>query len=336
MTASISEITRKRLEAYGLFDSGVVASVSKLAQTQDAFETYQMVLKKAGVPLQPTLFMTEKGRGIPLVDIDARDGEEAGVLVVHLPMGNSLDSNQLYQIATLALAFPTYRIIAFGNPSGKPFAYRQQNLSFIDWMRVAFTKKRRAVVTTELEYLHSQGITHAVHIGYSFGAMKALLTAYYAAPGEVQKLILVDPVAHSRYTKQLLEDFQSTFKPLGDYVNRTKLRTFFDARKDAEGVRMTQGIIRPVNIAYGLMLSRLDFITTLKEILGKFPLLRVAVAWGGKSELGNDAHMKANLHTLNYETAKGRVQQLRLSPDTHAFANDVFLYVAIVKQALLG
>ncbi len=336
MTAkSIIEITRTRLLTYGLFDSGVVESVAKLAGTQAKFETYQMFFKKVGVPLRPTLFMSEKGRGVPLVDIDARENEQ-GVLVVHLPMGNSLDTNQLYQIATLALAFPSYRIIAFGNPSGKPFSYRQQNLSFIDWMRVAFTKKRRAVVSTELEYLHSQRITQAVHVGYSFGAMKALLTAYYADSGEVQRLILADPVAHSRYAKQLLEDFQSTFTPLGEYVNRTKLQTFFDARKDAETVRMTQGIMRPVNIAFGFMLSRLDFIPTLKETLVKFPLLHVAVAWGGKSELGNDAHMKANLHNLNHETAKGRVKQLRLAPDTHAFANDVLLYVAIIKQALLG
>jgi len=331
----LSEITRKRLEACGLFDSKVIESVAKQADVQDSFETYQLLFKKVGVPLEPTLFMTEKGSGVPLVDIDARE-DEKGVLVVHLPMGNSLDSNQLYQVATLALAFPSYRIIAFGNPSGKPFSFREQNFSFLDWFRVAFTKRRRGVVSTELEYLNSQGIKNATHIGYSFGAMKALLAAYYSNPDQVTRVILADPVAHARYAKQLLEDFQSTFKPLGDYVNRTKLQTFFDARKDAESVQMTRGIMRPVNIAIGLMLARLDFVTLLKDVLMKHLSLHVAVAWGTKSELGNDAHMKANLHNLQYELAKGRVTPLRLEGESHAFANDVFLYVAIVKQALLG
>ncbi len=334
-TKSISEITHKRLEAYGLFNSKVVDAVAKQAGVQADFESYEAFFKKVGVPLEPTLFITDKGRGVPLIDVDARETQQ-GVLVVHLPMGNSLDTNQLYQVATIAFAFPSYRIIAFGNPSGKPFAYREQNLSFSDWLRVSFTKKRRAAVSTELEYLHSQGVTHAVHIGYSFGAMKALLTAYYADADDVDRLILVDPVAHSRYTKQLLEDFQSTFKPLGEYVNRTRLQTFFDARKDAEQVRMTRGIMRPVNIAYGLMLGRLDFISLLKETLAKLSNLKVAVAWGAKSELGNDAHIKANLHVLQHDTAKGRVVSLRLPDDTHAFANDIYLYVAIIKQALLG
>lgn len=335
-TKSISEITRKRLEAYGLFDSKVVDAVAKQAGVQADFESYEAFFKKVGVPLEPTLFITDKGRGVPLIDVDARETQQ-GVLVVHLPMGNSLDTNQLYQVATIAFAFPSYRIIAFGNPSGKPFAYRQENLSVRDWWRVAFTKKLRSAVSVELEYLSSQHIQGAYHVGYSYGALKALLCAYYGESAQTQGLILLDPVAHPRYPQQLLKDFTATFKPLGDYVNRTELQTFLDARKDAvKFVNYSQGIIRPVNIAIGFMLARVDFIPLLTRTLEKHSSMTAYVAWAGKSELGNDAHMSTSFHTLTLETAKGRVKGLRLANDMHAFANDVFLQVAIIKQALLG
>ncbi len=331
---SISKITRTRLEAYGLFDSKVIDAVSSQATVQQGFETYEALFKKVGVPLEPTLFITKKRKGVPLVDVDARETQE-GVLVVHLPMGNSLDPNQLYQVATLALAFPAYRIIAFGNPSGKPFAYKQENFSLADWWRVAFTKKLRAAVGVELEYLTSQRIEGAYQVGYSYGALKALLAAYYANPAQTKGLILLDPVAHPRYPQQLLKDFTATFKPLGEYVNRTKLQTFLDARQDAvKFVHYSHGIMRPVNIAIGFMLARVDFVPLLTRTLQKHTDMTASVAWAGKSELGNDAHMATSLDMLNRDAAKGRVKALRLKDDTHAFANDVFLQVAIIKQAL--
>lgn len=333
--SAIYEKTVKRLTAYNLFDTQCIEEVARLAQEQSQFETYQQFFKSVDVPLEPTLFIAANGRGVPLVDIDARESKEKGVLVVHLPMGNSLDANQLYQIATLALAFPAHRIIAFGNPSGKPLAYKQENLSFVEWLRVAFTKKLRGLVSAELEYLTSQNIQNASHVGYSYGAHKALLCAYYADSTQVSKVMLVDPVAHPRYRRQLLKDFSSTFEPLGKYVNRTELQSYFDARADAaEQVKHSQGIRRPVNIAIGLMLARIDFISWVTATLSKHPKLRAAVAWGSKSELGNDAHMKASLHNLAYETAKGRVKMLRLQGDAHAFPNDVHLYAAIVLQSL--
>lgn len=327
--------TRKRLERYTAFNQKTIDFAARLAQKQAEYATYQAFLKAADVPLQPTLFVTRSGRGVPLVDISPRTGKEAGAFVVHLPMGNSLDPNQLYQVATLALAFPEYRLIAFGNPSGKPYAYREQGFSLRDWWRVAFTKNKRAAVSAELEYLASQNVAQVYHTGYSYGALKALLTAYYAPPEQTKGLLLLDPAAHSRGLRQLFGDFNATFAPLGQYVNRTELQTFFDARRDAANqVRYKRGIARPVNIAIGIMLARTDFIPLLKKVLTKHSHISAYVAWGSKSELGNDAHMKASLHSFTHETAKGRVRSLRLDGDTHAFANDIHLYVAIVHDSL--
>ncbi len=330
------EKTHKRLKKYGVFSEETLEFVARNMQQQTEFATYQAFFKAVGAPLQPTLFMNDRGQGVPLVDIDAREKQQ-GVLVAYLPMGNSLDPNQLYQVATLAHAFPNYRVIAFGNPSGKQYAYREQNLSVKDWFQVAFTKSRRAAVSAELDYLHSQGIKHAYHVGYSFGALKALLAGQYAPTDSIRKLILVDPVAHSRGLVQLVGDFKRTFTPLGDYVNRTELQTFFEARKvAAKQAEHSNALFRPVNIAIALMLARADFISLLQEVLQRNTSLETAVAWGNKSELGNDAHMKASLHRLAYETASGRVRPIRLEGDTHAFANDLALYTAIVHDALMA
>lgn len=334
---SIGEITRARLAAYGLFDERVILSVAKLAQTQEKFSTYQSLFKKVGVPLKPTLFVSHVGRGVALVDIDSREEKELGVIVLHLPMGNSLDPNQLYIVATIALACPSYRIIAFGNPSGPPLSYKEEGLSLLDWIKVAFTKHLRAIISPELEYLSSQDIKGAVHIGYSLGASKAILAAHYSDPARVAKLILLDPVAHPRYPQQLLKDFQSSFSPMGEYVNRTRMQTYFDARKDAANtVRHNRGLLRPVNGAIGAMLTRVDFLAWLGETLQKQPALTAFVSWAEKSEVGNDAHMAATLHNYAFKTAPGRVARLRLKNDTHAYGNDIFLTVAIVKQALLS
>jgi len=327
--------TRKRLNQYNVFNDDTLDFVATLAQKQVEFESYPKFFKATGVPLEPTLFMNSRGRGVVLIDISSREEKERGVFVIHLPMGNSLDTNQLYQVATVALAFPTYRIIAFGNPSGKPYAHPEQNFSVKDWWKVAFSKDVRAAVSTELDYLASQNIKSAIHIGYSYGALKALVTASYADPASIQQLVLLDPVAHPRGPRQLLGDFNATFASLGEYVNRTELQTFLDARQDAvRRVEYTKGIMRPVNLAIGFMLARADFIPLLERVLQKHPTLKVYVAWGSKSELGNDAHMKASLHNLAHDIAKGRVRSLRLEGDTHAFANDLHVYAAIVHDAL--
>ena len=329
----IAEKTKARLQSYGLFSAQTINAVAKLTQHQASFATYQDFFTAMGVPLKPTLFVNKQGRGVYVVDIAPRK-KQKGTLVSFLPMGNSLDQNQLYQTAALASAFPEYRIIAFGNPSAKPFAHRTERLSLGDWLRVAFTKNSQPAVSAELAYLQSQNISNAQYIGYSYGALKALLCARY---GDIQpqRLVLLDPVAHARYKKQLLTDFMFTMKPLGEYVNRTGLQTFLDARNDAVSmIDYTKGLARPVNVAIGLMLSRIEVMPFIKNLVEKQPTLRVTLAWGTKSELGNDAHMTAEAHGLSHDVAPGRLQTFRLVGDKHAFANDLALTAAILYESI--
>lgn len=329
--ADIYTITANRLKAYKLFSDATVKAVARFAKKQAAYNTYQDFFKATGIH-EPTLHVTRSGEGVPLVDIAAKKAQK-GVVVLHLPMSNSLDPNQLYQVGTVAATNPSYRVIAFGNPNVKPFAYRQQNLSILNKIRIAFTHNLQPLVKAELDYLNSQGVERPIHVGYSYGALKALIASFYTPKGKVKGVILVDPVAHARYPQQLVGNFISTIKPLGEYVNRTKAKTYLEARQEAARlVKGNRALLKPINLAIASMLARIDFIKYFEQLLLKQPQLSALVAWGSKSELGNDAHMGVNLDPKYRKNP--RIKAMRLENDTHAFANDIYLYAAIVHEAL--
>lgn len=327
----IKTATADRLGRYGLFSKETIDRVATLADAQAAYPTYQDFFHSVG--MHEVKFHTDKkGRGVSYVDIPARETEK-GVIVYHLPMANPLDPNQLYQVATVASILSEYRIIAFGNPAGKPYSFKKQNLRLKDRLAIAFTTRRRVLVAAELDYLASQTITSMYQVGYSYGALKALLESSYAPAGSLKGIYTLEPVAHPRYPQQLAADFGRTMKPLGDYVNRTELKTFLDARKDsANMVDYTKGLTRQINIAIGYMLSRVDFLALLKKVLLRHPDAKAWVAWASKSELGNDAHLSTALEAL--ERGGVPVKALRLEGDTHAVANDVHLTAALLYEAL--
>lgn len=323
--------TKQRLEECYCFSPQTIQTVATVAEQQARHTRYQDFLDIIGAPAVQ-LHTTKKGRGVTFVDIPAKT-KQVGVLVVHLPMANPLDSNQLFQVATIAAGVPNYRVIAFGNPSGGSYAFRQQNPSIKQKWAIARGNNVESLVTAELDYLKSQGVRQVVHAGYSYGALKAMFASYYESPVEVSGLICVEPVAHPRSIVQLVGDFLRTDNPLNKYVNRSKIPAFIDARKHAvDGLSYRKGLIRPINIAIAFLLARTDFMTLLKKILTKRPAIHAVVAWGGKSELGNDAHMTTVLHQLS--SANPRVHALRFAEDTHALANDIHIHAAIILEAL--
>lgn len=328
------EVTIERLKVYGVFSDETLRAVEKAAHAQVQSKTYQEYFDSLGIP-KPHLFVGAKGYGVPVVDIPSRLKATQGTIVIHLPMANPLDENQLFHIATVASTLPGYRIIGFGNPSGKPYKYSAQNSkSLRRFISIAFTKNRFPLVRPEIEYLRQQKITNAHHVGYSYGAHKAVIEAGYLNGSEVASLTLIDPVAHTRGVRQLIKDFRSTFEPLGGYVNRTKMQIFLDARLDtAKTNHPTTALRRPVSVAIGILLARLDIVAEIKKLLSSKSRIKITIAWATKSELGNDAHMTAIAQAL-MNRYKNRVIQLRLIGDYHAFANDVHLYAAIIHRAV--
>lgn len=324
----------ERLKRYGIFSDETLRVVEAVAKKQATFTRYQDYFASLGMS-EPTLYIGSKRRGVPVIDIASRENMPKGTIVVHLPMSNPLDENQLFHIATIASALPEYRIISFGNVSAKPYNYRAQNRTIFELYKIAFTNRREALVSAEIDYLHAQGIVSAHHVGYSYGAHKALIEAEYLGD-EAASLTLVDPVAHSRGIKQLIHDFRSTLAPMSKYVDRTNLPIYFDARRVTSETGHYKGALRrSMSVAVGILLARLDFIPYLKKVLTANKSTKLVVAWGTKSELGNDAYMKASVHQLANEYP-GRVRGFGLKDDEHAMANDIHLYAALVYEAVRG
>lgn len=330
LASSVFTATSQRLESYRLFSKATIKQVAHCAKVQ-ANVSYQTWFTQLCVS-EVKLFTTKQGRVVPYITIEAQV-KSTKTLIINLPMGNSLDTSQLYQIATIAAVLPEFHIVAFGNPSGKPFDFKRQKLSIKELFDVAFTSRRRAVVASELEFIGKHIKGDVYYAGYSYGALKALLEVTYTTDTQIKGMILIDPVAHPRYRRQLLENFIATFQPMGEYVSRTGIKAYFDARQNAaELVNFNAGLRRPINVAIGLMLAKADFAQLFEVILRRTPSLYATVAWASKSELGNDAHMGVTLHRLSHEYP--HVRAMRLEGDTHSVANDIHLHAAIIREAL--
>lgn len=331
MSSDVYQATKKRLAAYSLFSDKTIEHVARFAGEQFHYEKYQDFLNAANVP-EVQLFSSQKNGDVPYVDIPAKTKKPAGTIVIHLPMGNPLDPNQLYQVGTIAAVNNKYRVIAFGNPSGKSYKHPRQSLSFSKRFKIAFTNNRSDLVAAELEYLELQKLSSVHHVGYSYGALKALIATQYSTQPVVSYTAL-DPVAHTRGLRRLVRDFKASFPALDVYVNRTQIPSFLDARRAAGSTgHYNSGLARTISIAIGLMLARTDFIQLLKSVLEQKPLLFTTVAWGAKSELGDDAYMTSSVDALKSEYPK--VNSMRLTDDKHAFANDIHLHAALVFEVL--
>lgn len=334
MSGSYYDYTLKRLQALYPFSKKTTEWVATRAAKQQTFKTYEALFAYVGVP-DPALHIAKNGDGVPYIDIPAKAKHQKGVLVVHVSMGNPLDPNQLYQTAAIADINPEYRVIAFGNPSGKPYHVAEQKLSFKKWFSIAFTKNVRPLVHAELDYLASQNIIETTQIGFSYGALKASIESCEQPAGSVKQIIIVDPASHPRNPIRLARDFMRTYKPLGEYINRVESETFHQARGDSARMRdYAKAYLRPVNIAIGILLSRTSIVRVLQRLIARNPEVKVAAAWGTASELTDDATFNIDLKNLP-GIRKGALKTMRMKGQKHAFANDIYLHAAIIREALV-
>ena len=334
MSGSYHDYTLERLQALYPFSKKTTEWVATRAAKQQTLKTYEALFAYVGVP-DPALHIAKNGDGVPYIDIPAKAKHQKGVLVVHVSIGNPLDPNQLYQTAAIADINPEYRVIAFGNPSGKPYHVAEQKLSFKKWFSIAFTKNVRPLVHAELDYLASQNIIETTQIGFSYGALKAAIESCEQPAGSVKQIIIVDPASHPRNPIRLVRDFMRTYTPLGEYINRVESKTFHEARGDSARMRdYAKTYLRPVNMAIGILLSKASIITWLQRAIGRNPDVRITVAWGTQSELSNDAQLRADLQEVA-KTKKQTIQTMPIQNQKHAFANDIYLHAAIIREALV-
>lgn len=329
---SFYDSTAKRLREYYAFSDETINAVAKFAETQASYKTYQDFFETVGMP-EAKIHRIGKKQGAVVIDIIPKKLAKRAI-VMHLPMGNPLDPNQQYQVATIAGLFPDARVIAFGNPSGGKYSHVEHDLTVLQKLGIAAGANVKPLVAAELDYLKTQGIKNAYFAGYSYGALKALVSAKYVEEGMVQGVITVELVSHPRSPLKLVNDFKQTLEPLGSYVQATQLTTFQAARDTSIGGRdYHKSLRRSINLSIGSLISRMNALKLAQQLLRRKPNLQLTMAWGSKSELVDDVRMVQAIDQINV-AFPGRVKGIQLYEHKHGLANDVHLHAAIIHEAL--
>ncbi len=320
---NIADTTAERLGGYQVFSPHVVDAVAEFADFQASFKTYQEFLTSQGI--------TEgmlADKGLAYIDLRPKEHDPAEALVVHLPMANPLDPNQLYGIATIAGTNPNKRIIAFANPSGPGY----------DGNWLLHSERRKVVrgngrpLVASLEHRLSQvGIDTVDHYGYSYGVEKALAASM--GHTSVKSLILLEPASvEPRNLVSLGLAFAKSAGRLEEYVQACNLPTFEDAREDSVGaLSYNLGLARLSNIAIARYISQGRFFANYRHALLANHNASATVAWGSESELASDQILS---NTLNQPGYTQRTNDLRLVGHGHAVANDIHVQAAVVLEGL--
>ena len=323
----------ERLRAYHNFDDDVLERVSEVAGNQRS-ESWDSL--NAQLPANK-VFTPTNGKPIEVLDIVPR-ADYDGTHVYHLPMGNALDENMTTRVAALAAAEPTKRVIAVGNP-GSP-GHGKGKIKARDF-RSVWSGDLRAVVDPTLQYLNSQGIDTATHIGFSYGADRAAASAQYADryDQQVPQGILMEPASiKERSLLGLAGDFGSTAKALDGYVQAAASPAYLEARKLAEKsghglFGYTLGLARMSNLAIAHALAKDGFEGRVDFALTAQPEMTVDIIWGSESELALHGLMLATTAKLIEKYGVDRVRATELEGQKHAMGDDIFLHTAMVLQS---
>lgn len=319
--------TAERLQSYYPFDQEVVDRVAEVAEEQHATD-YKTFLDRhltGGVENESQLRKTN------ILDHLPDDCDPKSALMIYLAMGQPLDPNNLYQIATIAAVNPNHRIVVAANPSSPtyhaPHYSREQ--------RKAIAEGNLAPVAEPMlrhaEANDSHKIEIAPQYGYSFGADVAMEAASSQA-FEVPHAIAIEPAAVvERSVGQLGSAFRESGKALKGYVEQSG-PGFRAARDESIKLGFFAGLARLSNLAISHGLSHEGFEGRARRALEAHPEMQATIAWGTASELADNTALREQ--TLRLAEEFGRVEAMILPEQKHALANDVHLQAAIVTQAL--
>lgn len=323
----------ERLRSYYTFDEDILERVGEVADNQRN-TTWDAL--SARLP-DNKIFIPANGKPIEILDIVPR-ADYDGTHVYHLPMGNALDENMTARVATLAAAEPARRIIAVGNP-GSP-GQGGGRIKARDFNSV-WSGDLRAAVDPTLQYLHSQNIDVATHIGFSYGADRAATAAQYADKydQQVQQGVLMDPASVSeRSLLGLAREFGSTAQALDVYVQAAASPAYLEARKLAEErghglLGYTLGLVRMSNLAIAHALAQDGFEGRVDAALTAQPEMLADIIWGSESELALRGCMLATTARLTEKFGIDRVRATELVDQKHAMGDDIFLHTAMILQS---
>jgi hypothetical protein len=316
---NIEAATAERLASYYAFSPDVIDTVAEHAGFQASFETYQEYLQQVGAELPAY------GRGRPVLDIQPEDYDPSEALVVNLPMGNALDPNQQFQIATVAGTNPDRRVIAFANPAGRHYGVNKVPFS---GLVSAWTGSFDSAIERKERYLDHEGIIKVDETGASYGAD---ILAATAASGryQIDKAVAIEPASAVKrmLLPGLLPAFASSEAPLEGYVKANSLPIFEAARDDSTDAASILGLLRLSNAVSSHGISRGRFEEHLTVAQQRRPETEFHVVWGSESELVMDGLM---IGIVIRRGANG----IRLEGQKHALMNDVHLNAAIALECL--
>lgn len=323
--------TQERLVFYYPFKPDVITTVSEAMERQASFGSYAEVFAAAHVT-DPVTFSLNGYSDRKILDIRPPEHDDAEALVVHLPMANPLDTNQLYQAASLALSMPNTRIIGMAHPSGAGFT--EGGLSWKQRVSVAHGDFQ-PVIDPLAAYLEKNNIEKINNVGTSYGAE---LAAKLAAKGSVAVLdtVYVEPASIVRRTTLGLGlRFKSSEPAMDGYVAANGLQTFVDARNDGIGGNdYVKGLLRLSNIAISRGLAAGRFEKHAVSAIKKQPDMYTTFAWGTASELAKDVVMTNIIGDYVLHAKPHTVSEIRIPGEKHALGNDLALANAIIHQAL--
>ncbi len=323
----------ERLRAYFAFDDDVLARVAAVAAQQRS-KSWEIIKKELPTP---KIFKPKRGKPIEVVEFGPKEGYD-DVQVYHLAMACRLDPNILMCIAMLAAAEPRTRLIAVGNLGG--MQHHTGALRLRD-MPGVWHGNLDAAVRPTMEYVQTQGITRATHLGYSFGADKAAAAVGLAHEyGQtVARAIFMDPAAVMRRTLgSLAHAFDEAGDAMENYVQAAALPAYNEARNVTKKLEFgyatyVAGLFRPTNVAIAEALARDGFEARVAKALKNQADAKVEIVWGSASELAHHGRMAALAGRLSNDFP-GRVQTLIVEHQRHAMSSDLFLHDAIVLQCL--
>ena len=270
---------------------------------------------------------------IEIIDFGPR-GENTETLVYHESMGTSLDPSSIMHIAPIALALPDTRIIGVGSPGGPGKGFGK--LASYDRKDVSHGALL-ATVEPILEYLYYLELPDISHVGYSYGADKAL-EAIIAASGYDMRapyVVSMEPVTvKQRRFAKLAFDFAKTDKHLDAYVEAAASPAYEEARKRSGGsIQYILGLGRLTNLAIARGLRHDLYRERLRGALDTEPDMVASIMWGSESELAIDERLISICDDAVMEYGN-RVHPTRLEGHTHAMCDDIFFHAATVLHGI--
>lgn len=248
-------------------------------------------------------------------------------------MGQPLDPNNLYSIATIAATNPNTRIIAAPNPSAP--GYRAPSLTSAEREQIEKGDFSPLVEPT-LEYAKLVGVNELNHYGYSFGSDLALGAARSGFSDFIQpRILLIEPASViKRGVLELGKDFMSANPALPLYSSQNGPARKSAGKESLGIMRYSLGLLRLSNFAIAKGIAQGNFGEDLGKVLALNPEATATVAWGTDSELADNDALEDITKSAKEEHGQDRVKTMQLPRQKHALANDLALQAALVRQGL--